>query len=211
MNRSRWLAPLAAVCILAPGHTQTVEARRLIRPGEGIGPITLGMNAREVHDAMELVKARSILNTPEGKPAGWRDEKAGAIIEAYSVDPIGKDRYSGTLKVFYVKNRVAQVAVDSRLYTTTKGASARLTSTEFRKFHTSLRPGSVTDSWGGRVRAYDSPRLGLAVTYTVIQGNVETRTAQEIMVHLPGQDVILESPRAPRDTPPPAPPPSGTN
>lgn len=169
--------------------------RHGIRPGEGIGVINLGMTVKEVHDAMEAVGSDPLIKGSKGGPGAWMDKQAGCAIEAYQTDSLGKGRWGNVLKVFYEKNTVSQIATQSLVYVTNKGATTRMTSAEFRRLHPSLHPINVRESWGGRIRPYDSETQGLAVTYSVIQRDSEVRNAQEIFVHSRGKTVLLESPR----------------
>ncbi|HEY3265981.1 MAG TPA: hypothetical protein VGM37_03575 [Armatimonadota bacterium] len=189
---------VALVLLAGVAATAAVETddHHIVRPGEGIGVIKLGMTVPQVHEAMETWGAKSMMPTAKGTPGAWLDSSSGAAIEPYQTDSLGQGRFGNVMKVFYVKNRVAQIAVQSVAYTTTKGGMARLTSQEFRSLHPSLHPIPVQETWGGKVRAYDSERLGLAVTYNMLRSDLEARTAQEIFVHNSGSPVILEAPHA---------------
>ncbi len=191
----RWLPALAGLAMLIAGTRASVDERHLVRPGEGIGVIRLGMTVPEVHKAMEAWGAEPLVRGASGGPGAWPDKKADALIEGYQTDSLGRGRFGNTMKIFYVKNRVAQIAVQSVAYVTSKGASRRMSSREWRSLHPSLRALPVEDSWGGKIRAYDSRSLGLTVTFSVLAGNREATSAQEVLVHLPGTDVRLESPR----------------
>lgn len=193
MRLSRSISLLAAM--LACSMARAADERHAIRPGEGIGVIKLGMTVKEVHDAMAAWGTKPLLVGKSGGPAAWLDKQAGAAIEAYQTDSLGRERWGNVMKIFYVKDTVCQIAVQSVAYATNKGATTRLSSTEFRGVHPSLHSISARTSWGGRIRAYDSESMGLAVTYSVIQRNTEVRSAQEILVHARGAKVILESPR----------------
>lgn len=196
MRVARWMS-VVMVAAMAPGLARAVDVddRHTVRPGDGIGVIRLGMTVPEVHAAMQAWGAKSLLTGSKGGPGAWLDEASGAAIEAYQTDSLGKGRFGNTMKVFYVKNRVGQVSVMSVAYATPKGATTRMSSTEFRAIHSSLRAMPVRTSWNGTIRVYDSLSLGLAVTYPVLVGG-ETRAAQEIFVHKPGVPVIIETPRA---------------
>jgi len=185
-----------------------------ITPGEGIGPVKLGMNPGQVHEAVNVWKAKPMVTGASGGPAGWRDEKAGCVIEGYQAIPMGQGRYGATIKVFYVDNKVAQIGVDSALFATNKNATVRLNSVAFGRLHTSLRMLPVQPSWNGNVRAYYSPNRGIAVTYTSLGGRRESMSAQEIFVFMPGEQPIIQSPRASQGakkvSPPKAPTPAPT-
>lgn len=193
MRKIGWAA-LAGLWILAAAVAAPVEEKRIVRPGEGIGPIRLGMTVPEVHAAMAAANAQPLVRGASGGPGAWEDKKAGALIEGYQTDPLGHGRFGNVMKVFYVKNRVAQIGVQSVAYVTPKGASKRHNSAEWRKAHPSLRSLPAEESWGGKIRAYDSESLGLAVTFNLL-GRNEAMSAQEIFVHLPGETVRLEAPR----------------
>jgi hypothetical protein len=184
-----------ALVTMAAARAVDTDDRHMIIPGERIGVIRLGMNVKEVHDAMEAFRATPLLTAKAGGPGAWQDDQAGAAIEAYHTDPIGHGRYGNTMKVFYVGNKVAQISTQSVAYVTNKGAVTRFTSREFRGLHPSLVPTPVRESWGGSVRAYDSQRQGLAVTYNVLANGREAMSAQEIFVHPTGTPVRLESSR----------------
>jgi hypothetical protein len=145
-----------------------------------------------------LIKGKS------GGPGAWLDKQAGCAIEAYQTDSLGRGRWGNVMKVFYVKDTVAQISVQSIAYVTNKGATTRNTSREFCSMHSSLHPITIRDSWGGRIRPYDSEAQGLAVTYSVIQRNTEVQSAEEIFVHKRGVPVMLESARHEGNVAPPA-------
>jgi len=171
------------------------DDRHMIVPGERIGVIKLGMGPKEVHDAMTEFRAVPIATAPGGGPAAWKDPQAGAAIEGYMTDPIGHGHYGNTMKVFYVDNKVVQISTQSVAYVTNKGAVTRFTSAEWRRFHPSLRPMPVQESWNGNVRAWDSRTQGLTVTYPVMANGKEAMTAQEVFVHPRGEAFRFESPR----------------
>jgi hypothetical protein len=195
MGRKTWMALGLAVITMAAARAVDTDERHMIVPGERIGVIRLGMSVKEVHDAMTAWRATPLVTAKAGGPGAWQDDQAGAAIEGYHTDPLGHDRYGNTMKVFYVDNKVAQIAVQSVAYVTNKGGVSRLTSGEFRHLHSSLVPMPVRESWGGNVRAYDSQRQGLAVTYNVLANGREAMSAQEIFVHPTGTPLRLESPR----------------
>lgn len=196
---------LALAAVLAGAMARAADEKHTVRPGEGIGVIRLGMTVPQVHEAMESWGAEPLVRGASGGPGAWRDEKARAIIEGYQTDSLGKGRYGNIMKIFYVKNRVAQISVQSVAYITNRGASKRMSSREWRNIHPSLSALPAEDSWGGKVRAYDSRSLGLAVTFNILAGGREAISAQEVLVHLPGTNVMIESPRRPAQ-PPPSPP-----
>ena len=191
----KWLLALAGVWIVAAAWAVPVDEKHLVRPGEGIGVIRLGMTVPEVHAAMEAWGSEPLVRGASGGPGAWVDEKAGAIIEGYQTDSMGRGRYGNVMKIFYVKNRVAQIAVQSVAYVTTKGASKRMNSGEWRQRHPSLRSLSSVESWGGKIRAYDSESQGLAVTFNLLSGTREAMSAQEVLVHASGAPLLVESPR----------------
>lgn len=193
MTLSRYMVLLFAICACAT--VRAADLRHTIRPGEGIGVINLGMTVTQVHDAMKDWGSEPLIKGKTGGPGAWLDAQAGCAIEAYQTDSLGRGRWGNVMKVFYVKNVVAQIAVQSIAYVTTKGATTRNTSSEFRSVHPSLHSTPIRASWGGRIRAYDSESQGLAVTYPVIQRDTEVRTAQEVFVHNLSVPVMLESPR----------------
>jgi hypothetical protein len=184
-----------ALLTMAAARAVDTDERHMIVPGERIGPISLGMGVKEVHDAMAAWKAVPMVPAADGTPGAWKDEQAGAAIEGYQTDPIGHGHYGNTMKVFYVDNKVAQISTQSVAYVTNKGAVTRLTSAEFRRLHPSLSPLPVRESWGGNVRAYDSRMQGLAVTYTVLANGREAMSAQEVFVHPRGETLRFESAR----------------
>lgn len=202
MKLKRCIFLLTALLACTAGRA--ADERHTIRPGEGIGVINLGMTVKEAHDAMSAWGTKPLLIGKSGGPGAWVDKQAGAAIEAYQTDSLGRDRWGNVMKIFYVKDTVVQIAVQSIAYATNKGATTRLSSSEFRAAHPSLHPVSARPSWGGRIRAYDSETMGLAVTYSVIQRDTEVRSAQEILVHKRGAKVILESPRHEGKLAPPA-------
>ena len=202
------LLPFVVVCALVllcvPASAVTPDYR--ITPGEGIGPVKLGMNPGQVHEAVNVWKAKPMVTGTSGGPAGWRDEKAGCVIEGYQAIPMGQGRFGATIKVFYVDNKVAQIGVDSALFATNKDATVRLNSVAFGRLHTSLRMLPVQPSWNGNVRAYYSTNKGVAVTYTSLGGRRESMSAQEIFVFKPGEKPIIQSPRASQDAKKASPP-----
>jgi hypothetical protein len=189
------IAVLAAVALIGSAAS-AVDEHHIVRPGEGIGVIKLGMTVKDVHDAMAAWGTEPLLKGKSGGPGAWVDKQAVCIIEAYQADSIGHGLWAGEMKVFYVNNAVAQIAVHGSAYVTTKGAMSRNTSSEFRAVHPSLHAIAANVTWSGRIRAYDSESQGLAVTYPVIRRDTELRTAQEILVHKRGVPMIVESPRA---------------
>jgi hypothetical protein len=191
----------AAIVRCAPA-----DPKRLIVPGESIGVVRLGMNAPEVHAALESVKAVSLMSK-DGKPAGFRDAKAGVVIEMWTLDSIGEDRYLTTMKVFFIGSRVVQIGVNSPLYATKKGASIRLSSADLKRLHTSISSMGTAETWSGKVRVYDSVRLGIGATYFLGPDGRE-RSGQEIFVHETGAPLRIESYRPKVETKPdePAPP-----
>jgi hypothetical protein len=195
--RVKWPLVLAGLVIAVAARAVDMDARHLVRPGEGIGVIKLGMTVPQVHEAMAAWGAEPLVRGASGGPGAWVDEKSGSLIEGYQTDALGRGRYGNVMKIFYVKNRVAQIAVQSTAYATTKGAVTRMTSREWRSLHPSLNALPVEESWGGKVRAYDSPTQGLAVTFNVLAGNREAMSAQEVIVHPSGTPVRFESPRRP--------------
>ena len=202
MGPIRYIFLLTAFIVCAGARAQV--DRHSIRPGEGIGVINLGMTVKEVHDAMEAVRSEPLLKGKAGGPGAWMDKQAGCVIEAYQTDSLGHGTWGNVLKVYYVKDAVAQIATQSGAYVTNKGATTRLTSAEFRRLHPSINSMAERSSWSGRIRPYDSEAQGLAVTYAVIQRDSEIRTAQEIFVHKRGVPMMLESPRHEGKAPPPA-------
>lgn len=185
---------MAVIALLLPA-ARAVDDRHAIHPGEGIGVINLGMTVKQVHDAMTAWGSEPLIKGKLGGPGAWLDKQAGCAIEGYQTDSLGQGRWGNVMKVFYVKDTVAQISVQSVAYMTNKGATTRHTSAEFCAAHPSLHPIQVRTSWGGLIRPYDSSTQGLAVTYSVIQNGTEVRNAQEIMVHNRGVPVMLESPR----------------
>jgi hypothetical protein len=194
MWKSTAIGLLVAAVVSVSWAGMRVDDRRVVRPGEGVGVISLGMTVPEVHAAMKDWGAEPVLTGSRGGPGAYLDERTGAAVEPWSTDSLGRGRWANTMRIFYVEGRVAQISVRSPMYTTTRGASARLNSNEFRRLHTSLRALPTTESWPGTVRPYDSERLGLAVTYVVIPGGNEAPRATEIFVHRPGQPVMVEAP-----------------
>lgn len=184
-----------ALLTVAAARAVDTDSNHMIIPGERIGPIELGMNAKQVHDAMAAIRAVPMATAPNGQPGAWRDDQADASIEGYQTDPIGHDHYGNMMKVFYVNNKVAQISTQSVAYVTSKGGVTRLTSPEFRRLHPSLSPLPVRESWGGNVRAYDSRPQGLSITYNVLANGREAISAQEIFVHLRGEPFRFESSR----------------
>ena len=178
------------------------DVRHLAVPGESLGVVRIGMNAPEVHAALEAARATSVMSR-DGKPAGFRDVKAGAVIEMWQADSIGKDRFLTTIKVFFVGSRVVQITVNSPLYTTKKGASQRSSSSDLKRLHSSIASMGVAETWSGNVRVYDSVRLGIAATYTVGKDGRE-RSCQEFIIHEPGSPVRIESYRPKVEATPPA-------
>lgn len=201
----KWLAGISCILVAAAAWAVPVDEKHLVRPGEGIGVIRLGMTVPEVHAAMADWGAEPLVRGASGGPGAWLDEKAGAIIEGYQTDSLGRGRFGNVMKVFYVKNRVAQIAVQSVAYVTPRGASRRMNSREWRQRHPSLRSLSSTESWGGKIRAYDSGSLGLAVTFNLLAGDREAMSAQEVLVHAPGELLIIESRRPATTRPAPTP------
>lgn len=182
---------LALAITVAQVHSAPADPKRLIVPGESIGVVRIGMNAPEVHTALESVKGVSLMSR-DGKPAGFRDAKAGVVIEMWTLDSIGEDRYLTTMKVFFIGSRVVQIGVNSPLYATKKGASIRLSSADLRRLHTSIASSGVAETWSGKVRVYDSVRLGIGATYFLGPDGRE-RSGQEIFVHETGSPLRIES------------------
>lgn len=180
---------------LALSAARAADDRHTVVPGESIGVIKLGMNVKQVHDAMAAWGTKPLITGKLGGPGAWLDKQAGCAIEGYQTDSLGHERWGNVMKVFYVNNTVAQISTQSVAYMTKKGATTRHTSSEFCSAHPSLHPIAVRESWGGTIRPYDSETQGLAVTYSVIQNGTEVRNAQEIIVHKRGVPVMLESAR----------------
>lgn len=172
MNRRHLLLSLTLLplpALAAPGDLR-------IAPARGIGKVRLGMTRVQVHADL-------------GRPRETNRWGGGIIEERWSRKPKNDGDFPPYVSVLYQQDRVVQVEVSSRDFSTAGGVSTKSTFKEIRAAYPKLR---VTEYLYEDARGlyYDDRDEGIAF-YVGGQDYIRPEYSPEaIIVHRPGFSVI---------------------